>query len=146
MGERGGRREKEKQRERERVKVVNLLPLPANLTPKRPQLSATSPFLLLSSPLSSFSSTCKELCAGGWGVWLCWGALLWLWRDWLEAWVVDAGAAAGEARCVQRADECNLLFKSVLEWRPTYIIHIEPDHICIKKTIIIYHHHNIGCH
>lgn len=62
MWEREGRGRK---RNRERVKVVTLLPLTGNLTPKRPpaerHLSISPPLLL--SPL--LFSTCKEL--GVWG-------------------------------------------------------------------------------
>lgn len=54
------------------------------------------------------------------------------WRDWLEAWVVDAGAAAGEATCVFR-EQMNPIYFSKLflklkfTWNLIIFVHRDYD-------------------
>lgn len=99
----GGGGWRKRKREREWVKVVTQLPPWAT---SHPPLSATSPSLhLSSSPFLSplLISVSRELPAEGSRVERVsgWGGMGHFYdsgEDWLEARVVDAGAAAGEAR------------------------------------------------
>lgn len=79
---------------------------------------STSPPLF--SPL--LSSTCKEWFAGDGGHVGEGGgggrALLWLWRDWLEALVVDAGAAAGEASWCVCIEQMSTLVYQMITTKP----------------------------